>query len=145
MPQLVVNTVSGVRAFTLDATPSHTVKQLQVAAARKACVIKKSFTNMKLVDVKDDVPVRLSLGRTFLSPKETVAELGLKNGTVLVLHVNKTPLVRSQAPLPTFSFGAEGYGFFVRVVTPSGQPLFKHKVTPRDLLSRVMAAILKKA
>ena len=47
--------------------------------------------------------------------------------------------------LPVFSFGSDGYSYFVAVTNSRGSPLFRHRVTPEDTVARVLKAIVKRA
>ena len=143
--QLLVQTVSGVPAFRLEASSNDTIGALQAMAAKKLRINKTVWKNMKLVTNKDDCLVRLSRGRTFLKEKETVGMLGLSSGMVLTMHVKATPLVRNTGALPVFSFGSDGYSYFVAVTNSRGSPLFRHRVTPEDTVARVLKAIVKRA
>lgn len=146
MPTLQINTVHGMPAFTLSCAGSDSIAKLTVAAGRKARVMRQLWKNMKLVDDKATVPVRLSLGRKFLGPRDTVAELALKDGMILTMHVQATPLVRGSAPLPTYSFLGEGYCFFVNIVSgKQGRPLFKLKVSRNQPIAAVLEMAVRRA
>ena len=142
MPSFNVHTVAGMFAFKLPAAPSDTVAHLNVRAGKLARVHRLTWKNMKLVHNKEVEVVRLSLGRTFLRPTDSVAGLGLRDGARLMLHVKATPLVRSSAPLPVFSFGREAYDIWVNICSPSGRSLFRLKLSPTmDAKKAVEAAV----
>jgi len=148
MPTLIVQTVSGLPAFSLPCGASDTVKKLTAAAARQANIVQKTWDgkSMKLKDVREIENVRLSRGREFLSPADTVMGLGMKDGDRLLLHVKNTPLVGGRAPLPVHSFAREGYGFFINVVSGViNRDLFKLKIVPSDAVAKVLKQALKRA
>lgn len=148
MVHLKVFTVSGLPAFSLNASRDESVAVLVKNAARKAAILRKDFKfapGPKLVDAREVDGIRLSCGRRFLFPSDTVASLGLQNGSVLTLHVKTKPLIRGTAALPSFSFSAEGYGFFVNIALPSGKALFRMKITPDDSANSVTQAALRRA
>ena len=153
MPTLTIQTVNGLPAFQLPCGPSDTVKKLEIAAAARANLLKKEFDGGKMkLKVATGATldhVRLSLGREFLVPSDTVAGLGLKDGTKLKLHIKPTKLfsgVGGQAPLPVFSFQREGFAFFVDVVTAVlGRHLFKIKMVPSDNMAVLLKQALKRA
>ena len=133
MPNLVVRTVSGLPAFKLsvDATDS-------IGAVTKACA--------KRANIPKNI-CRLSLGvrgmHSILNVRDSVEGLGLKDGTVVLLHVKNTPLIKGlvrPAPLPVHSFASEGFGFFVNVVTPVGRHIFRPKITWTEDVGRVLEA-----
>lgn len=150
MPTIHVQTVSGLPAFQMPCAPTDTVKKLQVAAARKACVVQKTWdgSKMRLKEVKEIDNVRLSMGREFLNPADTVMALGLKDGAKMTLHIKAQPLVGNKA-LPArsvYSFAREGYGFFITVVLGvTNRELFKLKVVPNDKAASVLKQALKRA
>ena len=147
MPTIHVQTIHGMPAFTLTAGPGDTIAKLQIMAAKKARVMKQIWKDMKLKDDKDTIPVRLSLGNKFLSPNISLSELGLKDGSVLLLHVKATPLVKgTSAPLPSYSFLGDGFDFFVNIVTGvQGRPLFRLKVSRSDLIEKVIGEAVRRA
>ena len=153
MPTLTIQTVNGLPAFQLPCAPSDTIKKLSVAAAARANLLKKEWNGSKMKLKLAEGPtldhVRLSLGREFLVPSDTVASIGLQDGAKLKLHVKPTKIfsgVGSQAPLPVFSFQREGFAFFVPVVTAKmGQELFKVKLAPSDSIASVLKQALKRA
>lgn len=147
MVALKVLTVSGMPAFTLNAGKDDSVAALVKAAARKAAIMPKDFkpSKIKLVDAKEVDGVRLSCGRRFLFPADTVASLGLQNGSVLTMHVKTKSLIRGTTALPSFSFSSEGYGFYIGIVLASGKELFRLKITPDDSADAVTQAALRRA
>lgn len=153
MPTLTVLTVSGLPAFQLPCGPSDTVKKLETAAAARANLLKKTFDGgkmkLKLALGPTLDHVRLSRGKEFLDPSDTVAGLALKDGDKLKLHVKPTKLfsgVGSQAPLPAYSFQREGYAFFINMImSRTGRALFKVKVAPSDTMASVLKQALRRA
>ena len=143
--RLNVVTVAGMPAFVLNAGPTDSVEHLVKAAAIKASVMKKDFKKGKLVDARHAEGVRLSLGRKFLFPGETVQSLGLRDGCTLVLHVRAQALVKGTSPPASFSFSSEGFGFFINISAPSGKPLFRIKITPQDTTEVAVVNALRRA
>jgi hypothetical protein len=140
---LVFKTASGLPAFKLSVEPSETIAKVTAKAAARANLTKQAWKNMKLVNVKPDC-VRLSCGRMFLSPQESVQSLGLEEGQVLKIHVRTAPLIRGTDPQPTFSFAAAGFAFYIRIFTARGSELFRLRVQPNFTIARVVEAAIKR-
>jgi hypothetical protein len=117
--RLTVHTRAGLPAFQLSASPLDDVAALTAAAAQRARVKTQQ--------------VRLSHAGRLLERRDTVQSLGLMDGDTLLLHVRTGHQPSSsQKTTLTHSFGGDGYGFFVHVVTSEGRALFRPKVRPTD-------------
>ena len=153
MPTLMIDTVCGIPAFKVQVGPDETIRSLQIKCAKAAHVNTLTWKNMKLINNKEDVRVRLSRGRVFLKPTDTVAALGLQNGSRLMLHTRSRPLIPNYnghplvmtAPLPVYSFGREDYDLWVNVCAPNGQRLFKLKLTSEMNTTKVISMAVKQA
>ncbi|KOO32632.1 hypothetical protein Ctob_010538 [Chrysochromulina tobinii] len=153
MPTLMIDTVCGIPAFKVQVGPDETIRSLQIKCAKAAHVNTLTWKNMKLINNKEDVRVRLSRGRVFLKPTDTVAALGLQNGSRLMLHTRSRPLIPNYnghplvmtAPLPVYSFGREDYDLWVNVCAPNGQRLFKLKLTSEMNTTKVLSMAVKQA
>ena len=127
-------------------------QEAEIVAAARANPLKKEFDGGKMKlkvatgATLDHVPFA---GTRIPVPSDTVAGLGLKDGTKLKLHIKPTKLfsgVGGQAPLPVFSFQREGFAFFVDVVTAVlGRHLFKIKMVPSDNMAVLLKQALKRA
>jgi hypothetical protein len=106
--QLSVQTSGGLPAFKLSAEATDTVDALLSAAAKKCRLSKED--------------IRFSSSGRVLSGGSTVQALGLSEGDALLLHVKigQQPTT-SHRSSPAPSFGTQGYGFFVNVVTSTGR------------------------
>ena len=133
--QLKVRTTTNMPAFNMSVQPTDSILAVTKAAAKKANV-KKPF-------------IRLSRGRSWLNPKDSVEALGMKDGTVVMLHVRNQPLIKNincPPALPVFSFASGGYGFFISVVTfVTRKEIWRPKVFPTEDLGKLVLATARKA
>ena len=143
MVGLKIQSVTGIPAFKLSVAPTDTMMAVTKAAARKAHIVGdkgKHFHNHALL--------RLSRGKHWLDPKDSVEALGMKDGTVLMLHVRNQPLNKvgvMPGKLVVHSFSAAGYGIFVDVATPAGRVIWRPKLFPHEDVGKLIEATARKA
>ena len=135
MVMVKVRTTTNVPAFSMSVSPTDDIMKVTKMAARKANV-NKPF-------------VRLSLGKHWLKPKETVEELGMRDGAVVILHIKNQPIIKNlTAPpaLPVFSFPSGGYGFFVDLVSAvTRKVIWRPKLFPFGDLGAMLETTKRKA
>ena len=103
------------RHAVVPAEASDTVETLISVAAKKCRLDKDS--------------IRLSANSKLLSSSSTVAALGLSEADTIMLHVKvgqQASTGSRSSPAP--SFGAQGYGFFVNIVTSTGRALLLRRM-----------------
>lgn len=138
--QLTIVTQRGLPAFRVEVAPSDSIGKLTKTVGRKACIV-----GHKGLHFHNNTVLRLSIGKAWLKASDTVEELGIQNGAVVMMHVRNTPLISTSErggfmpnKLPVHSFAATGYGFFVNVVTPTGRLIWRPKLFPNDDASKIV-------
>ena len=135
MVMLKVRTTTNMPAFNMAVNPTDDIMKVTKMAARKANV-NKPF-------------VRLSVGKHWLKPRDTVEELGMRDGTVVMLHIKNQHIIKglnAPPPLTVFSFASSGYGFFVDVVSfVTRKVIWRPKLFPMEDLTAMIEATKRKA
>ena len=118
---LAVQPPPGYKSFKLTILSTDKVDALLAQAAKHARLPRAA--------------IRLSRRGVLLMSDRSVESYNLSEADSLTLHikVGYEPQSDVQRTGPaTHSFGSDGYGFFVSVLTPDGKLLFRPKVFPDD-------------